>query len=68
MPQTKEEAFSDGFDAGQNEAISFIGQEIFDAVRAWRECPKERRPSAEALGKRVAEIAAKATVRGLDGN
>lgn len=55
----KQKAYADGFDAGTNEAISFIGQEAFDAIRAWRECPKERRPSPEALGKRVAEIAAK---------
>jgi hypothetical protein len=54
----KEKTFADGFDAGQNEAISFVGQEAFDAIRVWRECPKDRRPSPEALGKRIAEIAA----------
>jgi len=32
--------------------------EMDAAIAAWIECPKERRPSPEALGKRVAEIAA----------
>lgn len=36
--------------------------EMQAAIAAWLECPKDRRPSADALGKRVAEIAAKEPV------
>lgn len=32
--------------------------EMFAAIRAWMECPAERRPTARALGQRIEEIAA----------
>lgn len=27
------------------------------AIRAWLQCPRDKRPSSQALGKRIAEIA-----------
>jgi hypothetical protein len=32
--------------------------EMHTAIRAWLSCPAEKRPSAQALGQRIAEIAA----------
>lgn len=31
--------------------------EMHQAIRVWSECPPEKRPTAEALGQRIAEIA-----------
>lgn len=31
--------------------------EMFVAIRAWMECPVEKRPSPQALGQRIADIA-----------
>jgi hypothetical protein len=35
-----------------------IEDEMHSAIRAWLRCPPDRRPSAHALGVRIAEIAA----------
>ena len=32
--------------------------ELYQAIKAWLECPPEKRPTAQALGQRIAEIAA----------
>ena len=33
--------------------------ELYQAIKAWLECEPEKRPSAQSLGQRIAEIAAK---------
>ncbi len=42
--------------AGDGQAL-VIESEMHSATTAWLECPIEKRPSAEALGKRIADIA-----------
>ena len=32
--------------------------ELYQAIKAWLECAPEKRPTAQALGQRIAEIAA----------
>jgi hypothetical protein len=39
-----------------------VGAQIASAVRVWLECPEGKRPSAQALGARVAEIASGAAL------
>ena len=38
--------------------------EIYPAIKAWLECAPEKRPTAQALGQRIAEIAAKLQQQG----
>jgi hypothetical protein len=38
--------------------------EIYLAIKAWLECAPEKRPSPQALGQRIAEIAAELQQQG----
>jgi hypothetical protein len=38
--------------------------EIYSAIKTWLECPPEKRPSPQALGQRIAEIAAELQQQG----
>ena len=38
-------------------AVVGAAVEMHTAIAAWFDCPRERRPSAEALGERIAAIA-----------